>query len=234
MGSTYFLTHQGTQFGGSIFDSSMGKEDPDFKDIRISKSYKLQAGLGYQYFTSNSQDLEQHQLQLNVAKSLFSWLSLGLSVKTLWGELNSQSDQSWDSQIGVLFLLRKNLILGLSVDQIFESSFFQTFQKNEPLRHYSLGLSYEFIPNFEFKTEISSFESQESFKRPELKVGFENQLNSFFALRFGYANRLLSASQSVHAGLSFTGPKLQVHLGTRLNITQMRWLHGIDLNLGLW
>ncbi len=233
IGGTYFLSEDGTRFGASIYDGSMGRDDEDFKDISIAKSFKIQGGLGYHYFNSSQQDLSLHDVQLNISKSLTKWMSLGVSVKTQYGKWNQVSDQTWDAQVGALFLIHKTLILGVSADRLLTPRIINEPSK-ERARLYRLGLSYNFNPSFELKTEINIKEQRDGYKQPQLKLGFENQINPFFSLRLGYSYDLEVVHHKIYAGLSFTGPKLKVHLGSSLNMSQKQWLHGIDVNLGLW
>ncbi|MGH1467460.1 MAG: hypothetical protein ACRBBP_01075 [Bdellovibrionales bacterium] len=163
--------------------------------------------------------------KLSVSRVLTRRISLGGTVNYLDGRSFGQSLDKWQGDLGLVFRQSDKVYLGLSWLNLNSND-----ELEERLR---AGGGFYFSKLLRFFVDVDySLEDTED----ELSFGggFEAQIRKFFAFRSGYFVDSGDGEDHLGLGVSFMGPRLQLHYGVRIEMDSKAALHSVDFSLPLW
>lgn len=187
------------------------------------ESFPFAAALSFDERKTDSSDARSYQLSLS--RVWRKKISVGSSVRYTDGNGSGGALQKWSGDLGAVYKSSKRLQFGLSWINVNSSSSLE-----ERVR-FGAGFNALKLVKAFFDVEYSleDIEDEISFGG-----GFEAKIKKFFAFRGGYFASGGDRPDYIGVGVSFKGPKLQVHYGAKIDADTKAALHSVDFLLPLW
>ena len=161
-------------------------------------------------------------------------ISVGITAAYFDGASGQGFKESFTNiDIGVLYWVLPSLKLGLSGLDVLTTVEERFLEELNPQRA-RFSAAYNVARAFVVYADVEGILSGDLEGDFNYGIGIETALKEFLSFRIGaFKNQALDA-YDFGAGLSFTGPKLQIHYGFRQNNGADTFLNSIDLSVPLW
>ena len=162
-------------------------------------------------------------------------MSLGLALSYFDGVGGQEGfKESFTTvDVGVLYWLRPKLKLGLSGLNLLTTIEGAALKELNPQR-VRVGVAYSMAETFQMYADLEQVLSSELKDDIHYGFGVETFFKKYFSLRFGAFKRPSLGDLDLGTGLSFMGPRLQIHYGFRQNRDKDTFLNSIDFSIPLW
>lgn len=228
-----------TSFHGWVADSLNGAfNSADVyekrSELQDMKGFPVAASLSYlSSKTTGAFPLRFKSYGLNFSKVVMKKLSLGLYLNAFdadeRGGLN-RAEFSWSGGVGLIYQATNYLNLGLSGQNLFDTGDQIKIEELGKEKSLQAGLSYKLRDFFKIFADINyNLEEETSY----IVAAFESRMNAYGALRLSLGYDELVEDMRLGAGLSFMGPKLQMHYGVAVDLDSKSALHSVDFSLPL-
>jgi hypothetical protein len=183
----------------------------------------------------NSQSLlEFKNYTVGLSTLVAKRMSIGLTVDYFDGASGpSFRDSFFNVDVGLLYWLSPRIKIGLSGLDILTSTDVELLEEFNPQR-LRLSAAYTLMQAFEVYADVERFLSGELEGDNDFGAGLEASLKEYLSFRLGLFKRQSADDVDFGLGLSFMGPKLQIHYGFRQNNGTDTFLNSVDFSMPLW
>lgn len=203
-------------------------------ELMSSRGFPLAAAFSYlKSKTTGALPLRYESYGLNLSKTYGRRLAFGLYFNAFDAQERGGvrgTEFSWSGGLGALYRFSNNMNFGVSGQNLFDTGDrikLKNLGKNPKVQ---AALSYKFKDFFKVFADLSyDLETEKSY----LVGAFESKTGKFFAFRLSVGYDELIEDMRLGFGLSFAGPKLQLHYGLAVEAESGSALHSVDFSLPL-
>ena len=182
--------------------------------------------------TEDQSILDYTNYTLGLSTLVTRRMSFGLTLIYFDGA-TGQEGSFGSVDLGLLYWFSPRLRLGLSGLDVLSTLKELVSEELKPQR-VRLSAAYSISASFEFYVDAERIFSGEFDGDIDFGAGFETSPKEYFSLRLGLFKRQALDDLDFGAGISFTGPKLQINYGFRRNSGRDTFLNSIDFSIPLW
>jgi len=182
---------------------------------------------------SSNEFLDYKNYNLGLSYLTLKRMSLGMSLSYFDKARGlGFKDSFTTASVGLVYWLKPKLKIGLSGIDILNTSDQKLLEEFKASRaRLSAAYNFDFLQVYGDAERVLTGELEGDMN---FGLGLETSVKEFLAIRFGLFKRQSLDKFDLGAGISFTGPKLQIHYGFRQNSETDTFLNSIDFSMPLW